>query len=432
MELAQGDLFDKIEADKGVGEDVAHFYFTQLISAVSYMHSKNVAHRDIKPENMLLSEGDLKIADFGLSVLFAFNGQKKTCQSVCGSPPYMAPEVVPAEGFTGSKTAPYEGNVADIWSCAIVLFVLLVGNTPWDEPTKSSDEFNEYIQKATVDDDLWIRVPPQVLSLLRGMLRPDPRTRMTLEDVRRHPWFTRPNSQLGSDGRAANPIGLATQMLESLHIDFNHDPTTTSHHAAKNANAMELDNSMERLAFSQPETPVVEMTFDWEQPMRAAGSYGFSASQPVGVPRMLSSAGRFMDEPAFSQFSATPVLPLTMTQQARHFKDLVPEHSLARFLSFMDFSLLLRMLCEALARLGIPAPPISQNALNGRQHKVSIPFKARDQRKCVLIGHIIVERIDDEILEVRFLKATGDPLEWRRLFKKIAVLCQDGILRPDY
>ena len=96
MELATGgDLFDKIEADVGIGEDIAHFYFTQLMNAVSYMHSKGVAHRDIKPENMLLSaDGDLKIADFGLAALFKKDNEVRLTNTICGSPPYIAPEVV--------------------------------------------------------------------------------------------------------------------------------------------------------------------------------------------------------------------------------------------------------------------------------------------------------------------------------------------------
>jgi len=96
MEYAEGgDLFDKIEADTGVSEDIAHFYFTQLISGVSYMHSKGVGHRDIKPENILLSEsGNLKIADFGLATLFEYNGSRKLSTTMCGSPPYIAPEVI--------------------------------------------------------------------------------------------------------------------------------------------------------------------------------------------------------------------------------------------------------------------------------------------------------------------------------------------------
>jgi len=60
-----------------------------------------------------------------------------------------------------------------------------------------------------------------------------------------------------------------------------------------------------------------------------------------------------------------------------------------------------------------------------------IPIKTRDQRNCLLAGTVNVERIEEEVLEVRFLKAKGDPLEWRRLFKKVAVLCKDGILKPE-
>ena len=149
MELAEGgDLFDKIEADEGVGEDVAHFYFTQLIGAVSYMHSKGVAHRDIKPENVLLSaEGDLKLADFGLAALFYRNGKARLCNTVCGSPPYIAPEIISGRRSRRLDVLDtgYAANVSDIWSCGVVLFVLLVGNTPWDEPTRCSDEFREYV-----------------------------------------------------------------------------------------------------------------------------------------------------------------------------------------------------------------------------------------------------------------------------------------------
>jgi serine/threonine-protein kinase Chk1 len=81
MELADsGDLFEKIEADKGVGEDLAHFYFSQPISAISYMHSKGIAHRDMKPENVLLSaEGDLNLSGFGLAALLKKGGKARLC-----------------------------------------------------------------------------------------------------------------------------------------------------------------------------------------------------------------------------------------------------------------------------------------------------------------------------------------------------------------
>lgn len=446
MELADGDLFDKIEADTGVGQDIAHFYFNQLISAVSYMHSLDVAHRDIKPENLLLADGDLKLADFGLAVLFGYKGQKKMCTTVCGSPPYMAPEVVPRGGFTGQRTEPYIADKADIWSCGIVLFVFLVGNTPWDEPTHSSYEFDDYVKNGPAqDDDLWTRIPHAALSLLKGMLKVDPAARMTLEEVRRHPWFTRANPHLRSDGRAANPIGLATQMLESLHIDFNADPMAPSQRGQRQsqpqhpADDMDLDVPEGRLALTQPETPVVEGMFDWEQPARAAAAQdGISASQPVrggayGREAPLVLADRYMDDPALSQFAPTPSVPYSLTQQARKFRDIIPETSLARFLSFMDFPLLMPLLCEALGRLNIQASvAIGDKAVDGSMgNKEFIQVKTRDTRNCLLVGTIMAEKLDEQVFEVRFMKAKGDPLEWRRLFKKVAVLCKDCLIRPD-
>lgn len=430
MELATGDLFDKIEADVGIGEDIAHFYFSQLVSAVGYMHSRGVAHRDIKPENILLADGDLKLADFGLAVLFEYNGKRKPCQTVCGSPPYMAPEVVPKGGFSGRKTEEYKGDVADIWSVGIVLFVLLVGNTPWDEPTMNSFEFKEYVDCGAVDE-LWQKIPVQAKSLLRGILRVDPKQRMSLEDVRRHPWYTRPNPLMAKDGRAANPVGLATQMLENLRIDFDVDPMASSQRPStrRNTDAMDLDDDGGRLALTQPETPLAEITFDWDRPAQLAQHDRISASQPVAGlhgPTGFTTADRFNQDPALSQFSATPSVPLSVTQQAKRFHDILPDHSLTRFLSFMDFPLLLPLLCEALQRLGIPT-----RAEQGGENKAAIQVKTRDQRKCRLVGTIMVEPVDEEVWEVRFLKATGDPLEWRRLFKKVAVLCKDAILRPD-
>jgi serine/threonine-protein kinase Chk1 len=89
----------------GVDDDIAQFYFMQMISAVvrlasntlikRFCHSKGVAHRDIKPENLLLDgDGNLKIGDFGLAALFEHDGKYRTLTNVCGSPPYVAPEVV--------------------------------------------------------------------------------------------------------------------------------------------------------------------------------------------------------------------------------------------------------------------------------------------------------------------------------------------------
>ncbi|KAK4988090.1 Chk1 protein kinase [Elasticomyces elasticus] len=462
LELADGgDLFDKIEADEGVGEDVAHFYFTQLVSAVGWCHSKSVAHRDIKPENMLLSaEGNLKLADFGLATMFndPRTGQRKLCGMVCGSPPYIAPEIVLVghanqKRKSGQEKQGYEANVADLWSCAIVLFVLLVGNTPWDlAVTTESYEFHEFVEtNGRSTDQLWQRIPSPALSLLRGMLKVVPQERFSLDETRRHPWYTQRNPLLNDQGTAANPVGLATRMLESLRIDLS-APVPSSQRTPQKPNTerpsggysqSQITSWTSRFASTQPDTPTVDTVFDWEKPpLLAAANANTSASQPttaldrlhLDLSNKLSFEvrQRLAEDPSMSQFSATPTVPLSLTQMARKFNDVVPSHSLARFYSPLSFSALLPRLVEALHHLNVPAAPLAASALEGRDDVVCIRFKTVDGRQQPLHGNIVVERaeVGNEMLEVRFVKAKGDPLEWRRVFKKIVVLCKDGILLP--
>jgi serine/threonine-protein kinase CHEK1 len=179
MELAEGgDLFDKVESDAGLKPEIAHAYFTQLINAVGYMHSRGIGHRDLKPENVLLdADGNLKLADFGMASLFEYNGKRKKVVTLCGSPPYVAPEVLTCGSHDKAKAVGYDADKADIWSCGVVLFVLLAGNTPWSKPVEGRDEYgrpneySEYIQSnGRPDDELWQVLPDDVLSLLRGML----------------------------------------------------------------------------------------------------------------------------------------------------------------------------------------------------------------------------------------------------------------------
>ncbi|PSN68887.1 serine/threonine-protein kinase-like protein chk1 [Corynespora cassiicola Philippines] len=464
MELADGgDLFDKIEADEGVSEDVSHFYFTQLISAVQYMHSKGIAHRDLKPENILLSgEGDLKLADFGLAALFKKDGQLRLCNTVCGSPPYVAPEVV-----NGRKSKRhdmlddgYAANVCDIWSCGVVLFTMLVGNTPWDEPRMNSAEFKEFVDtNGHSTDELWGRIPLEIGSLLRGMLKIDPTTRFTLDEVRRHPWFTRKNQYISPTGKNANPIGMATQMLSSLKIDFKREPTQSQRSAlSQDPDAMEIDSSPHRsranyangnlLSATQPETPIADTLFDWERPPRMAALDGVSASQPITkdqqqpyvtnqMSQRLSQGTQEMlsQDPSMTQFTSNASVPLTLTQAARRFKDVIPNYSLARFISPLSIDLLVPLVVEALHRLGIPAPQFNegQAAQWERDGEASIRVKMADGRRQGLNGHIIVEKVmidSTGMSEVRFVKASGDPLEWRRFFKNVVLCCGDVVLRP--
>jgi serine/threonine-protein kinase Chk1 len=142
----------------------------------------------------------------------------------------------------------------------------------------------------------------------------------------------------------------------------------------------------------------------------------------------------FSDDPSLSQFSQKPQVPLTLTQVARQFKDIVPAHSLARFLSVLPIPALLPVLLAALKHLNIPvtAPTPSED-----REAVVIRIKTLDSRGQALQGSVLVESIPVpgqvglEVSEVRFVKAKGDPVGWRRFFKQVTVLCKDGVVIPS-
>lgn len=439
MELAEGgDLFDKIEADEGVGEDVAHVYFSQLVSAVSYMHSKGVGHRDIKPENMLLTaDGNLKIADFGLASLFEYKGSRKLSTTFCGSPPYIAPEVITCSHRGQSKGSGYHPDIVDIWSCGIVLFVLLAGNTPWDSPSDDSYEFHEYLAtNSRTTDELWQKLPPATLSLLRGMLTVDPKGRFSMEDVRRHPWYTRSNKYLSSDGKLRDPINLATSMFESLHIDFSQDPLSQPRKGpSQSFDAMDMDvddngvHDAGGLSSTQPEMPGGGIVMDWDTPHLASE---FSSTQPTGKPfasQDAAMASHLEDEPSMSQFSQQPSVPLSRTQNAQKFQDIVPSRPMTRFYSVWELKLLVPLICEALHRLGVPVPTVP--TVHSGDTGAMIRVIAKDGRMCPLQGKVLIECVSEGVFEVEFTKIKGDPLEWRRFFKRVAILCKDAVFKPE-
>ena len=446
MELAEGgDLFDKVESDAGLTEDIAHAYFIQLVNAVGYMHSKGVGHRDLKPENILLDlDGNLKLADFGMSTLFEYNGKRKPASTLCGSPPYVAPEVLTCGSHQKSKAIGYDADRADIWSCGVVLFVLLAGNTPWSKPEEGRDEYgrmneySEYIKtNGRPDDELWQALPNEVLSLLRGMMKVNSSSRFSLEDVRRHPWFTRQNKHIDDSGQFSDPITTATTMFESLRVSFD-APAPTSQ------DRMDLDEPLQamKLASTQPDVPAEDMLFDWERPSKLA----ITSTQPVEGRSVLladlshlpgtqsiETVNLMMDLPSMSQFAARPEVPISKTQMARRFGDILPAQRLTKFYSMWKLNLLIPLLLEAMMKEGVPTPKIPSARSNDTQSTIKIV--TNDSRSCSLTGRIDVDVFasdgKDNVFEVSFVKASGDPLEWRRFFKKISVHCKGAIVTPE-
>ncbi|XP_058002438.1 CBL-interacting protein kinase 2-like isoform X2 [Hevea brasiliensis] len=172
-----GELFNKVAKEK-LKEDVARKYFEQLISAVDYCHSRGVSHRDLKPENLLLDEdGNLKVSDFGLSALAECKRQDGLLHTMCGTPAYVAPEVVKRKGYDGSK--------ADIWSCGVILYVLLAGYLPFYDTNLM--EMYRKIAKAEFISPSWFA--PEVCELLSNILDPNPSTRISMAKIMENPWF---------------------------------------------------------------------------------------------------------------------------------------------------------------------------------------------------------------------------------------------------
>ncbi|EOA20714.1 hypothetical protein CARUB_v10001030mg [Capsella rubella] len=172
-----GELFNKVSTGK-LSEDVARNYFQQLVRAVDYCHSRGVCHRDLKPENLLLDEeGNLKVSDFGLSALADSRRQDGLLHTTCGTPAYVAPEVISRNGYDGFK--------ADVWSCGVILFVLLAGYLPFRDSNLM--ELYKKIGKAEVKFPNWFA--PGAKRLLKRILDPNPNTRISTEKIMKSSWF---------------------------------------------------------------------------------------------------------------------------------------------------------------------------------------------------------------------------------------------------
>lgn len=172
-----GELFNMVAKGK-LKEDMARKYFQQLIGAVDFCHSRGVYHRDLKPENLLLDEnGNLKVSDFGLSALWESRRQDGLLHTTCGTPAYVAPEVISKKGYDGAK--------ADIWSCGVILFVLLAGYLPFQDSNLL--EMYRKISRGEFRCPQWF--PAEVRKLLSRILDPNPSTRIDVAKLKENAWF---------------------------------------------------------------------------------------------------------------------------------------------------------------------------------------------------------------------------------------------------
>ncbi|XP_057186535.1 serine/threonine-protein kinase BRSK2 isoform X3 [Triplophysa rosa] len=173
--VSGGELFDYLVKKGRLTPKEARKFFRQIISALDFCHSHSICHRDLKPENLLLDEkNNIRVADFGMASLQVGDSLLETS---CGSPHYACPEVIRGEKYDGRK--------ADVWSCGVILFALLVGALPFDD-----DNLRNLLEKVKLGVfHMPHFIPPDCQNLLRGMIEVDAGKRLTLELIQKHTWY---------------------------------------------------------------------------------------------------------------------------------------------------------------------------------------------------------------------------------------------------
>lgn len=213
MEYASGgELFNRICNAGRCREDEARFFFQQLISGVSYCHSMEICHRDLKLENTLLDGSAaprVKICDFGYSKSSVLHSQPK---SAVGTPAYIAPEVL--------TKREYDGKIADVWSCGVTLYVMLVGAYPFEDPADPKNFKKAIIRILSAQYSIPDNVPisQECRHLISRIFVANPEKRITIPEIKNHPWFLKnlPVELMEGGSWQSNDVNQPSQSIEEI------------------------------------------------------------------------------------------------------------------------------------------------------------------------------------------------------------------------
>jgi calcium/calmodulin-dependent protein kinase I len=183
MELMTGgELFQRIVEKERYSEREARDLVKTLTQAIAYCHEAGVVHRDLKPENILLADPSetalVKIADFGFAKMIQ-STEDRTLETACGTPGYVAPEILRNERY---------GKEVDIWSLGVIFYILLCGYPPFHDSNQK--RLFEKIKRAEYEFDSpdWDGISDHAKDLITKILVPDPRRRLTAAQILSHPW----------------------------------------------------------------------------------------------------------------------------------------------------------------------------------------------------------------------------------------------------
>ncbi|KAF9914458.1 hypothetical protein BX616_008264 [Lobosporangium transversale] len=182
-ELApDGELFDQIIDKQKFTESETRHIFRQVLEGVKYLHDRGVVHRDLKPENILVMDKEamiVKISDFGLAKMI---GERVFFNTVCGTPSYVAPEVI--------RNGEY-GKGVDMWSLGVVLYICLCGFPPFSDDLAPPKLRVQVLQSMyTFPSPYWDEVSDEAVDLVQGLLAQSTDDRLTVDEALNHVWMT--------------------------------------------------------------------------------------------------------------------------------------------------------------------------------------------------------------------------------------------------
>ncbi|XP_048887275.1 serine/threonine-protein kinase 33 isoform X1 [Brienomyrus brachyistius] len=238
-----GELKELLQKKQCFTEEETRHVISSLAEAIVYLHKMDIVHRDLKLENILVksyhsTDGNemfnIKVTDFGLSVQKGGVGSENMLQATCGTPVYMAPEVISAHDYS---------QQCDVWSIGVIMYMLLCGEPPF--MSSSEDKLFEIITKGELvfTVPIWDTISHGAKKVLCCLLKVDPAHRITASELLNNPWIT---------GDTSTPEAMPTNVLEMM-----------------------------RQFRDEPEEPAV-----WD------GLHGLSLSSPAREPRRHAGAGR--------------------------------------------------------------------------------------------------------------------------------------------